>query len=168
MESDDSDFIERQGPAFLPHLLRRLSDALVDSGEVWYREQGLSIHPRTSSTLLALDEKGALGVSELAQLLRQSHPLVIQWIRQLGELELVTVEGDPDDRRRSLVSLTRKGKAEVRRLRTALRTLAKSTQALMDEAIPGLFDALWRLEKTNRRVPLLERLRSAGSGRAPK
>src|SRR5690242_12562275 len=63
-----NDFIRRQGPAFLAHLLRRLSDELVRGADDWYPQVGVAAPPRTASTLLALDERGPLGVTEISAL----------------------------------------------------------------------------------------------------
>ncbi|HEY4126681.1 MAG TPA: MarR family transcriptional regulator [Gammaproteobacteria bacterium] len=163
------DFIQRQGPAFLAHLLRRISDELVRGADAWSPEVGVSAPPRTTSTLLALDEHGPLGVTEIAKLLRQSHPLVINWVKQLQDHGLIKTQADTGDGRRTVVALTAKGVAEVRHIRKALRRMSEASQALMDEAAPGLFDALWRMEQACRREPFAERLRGsaprAGKGK---
>lgn len=161
------DFIRRQGPAFLAHLLRRLSDELVRGADQWYPEMGVTASPRTTSTLLALDEHGPLGVTEISALLRQSHPLVINWIKQLKAGGFVEMRADKADGRRTLVALTRKGHDEVRRLREALMGMGEASRALMDEAAPGLFEALWRMESACRRRSFAERLQghtAASSG----
>ena len=162
----DEDFIRKQGPAYLAHLLRRLSDELVRGADAWYPEVGMNAPPRTTSTLLALDEYGPLGVTEISALLRQSHPLVINWIRQLQAQGFIKTRLDKGDRRRTIVALTAKGAAETRQLRKALIRMGKASQALMDEASPGLFGALWRMEQACRREPFAERLRK--SPRKPK
>lgn len=152
------DFIRMQGPAFLAHLLRRLSDELVQGAGDWYPKAGVSAPPRTASTLLALDANGPLGVTTIAAVLRQSHPLVITWIRQLEALALVETLADPHDRRRSVIALTRKGRAEVKRLREALAPMEQASRELLDAAAPGMFDALWRMEQACRDQPFIERL----------
>lgn len=159
----DGDFIRSQGPAYLAHLLGRLCDELVRGADAWYPEVGVTAPPRTTSTLLALDAQGPLGVTELAALLRQSHPLVINWIKQLQRHGFVETRADEADRRRTVVALTTQGRAETRRLRKALTRMAETSQALMDEAAPGLFDALWRMEQACRREPFARRLRGAAS-----
>lgn len=159
-EGIDEDFIRRQGPAYLAHLLRRLSDELVRGADAWYPSVGVTAPPRTTSTLLALDEHGPLGVTEISTLLRQSHPLVINWIKQLRTLGFVKVRVDKGDRRRTIVALTAKGASEIRHLRKALVRMGETSQALMDEAAPGLFDALWRMEQACRRESFAERLRN--------
>ena len=158
------DFIHRQGPAYLAHLLRRLSDELVRGADAWYPDVGVTAPPRTTSTLLALDERGPLGVTEISTLLRQSHPLVINWIKQLQGQGFVKTRIDKRDRRRTVVALTTKGMTETRHLRKALVRMGEASQALMDEAGPGLFHALWRMEQACRREPFDDRLRNS---RAP-
>jgi len=160
------DFIAKQGPAFLAHLLRRLSDELVAGADRWYPEAGVTAAPRTTSTLLALDEHGELSVTRLAGVLRQSHPLVITWIRQLQSRGLVKSVADPRDGRRTILALTAKGRAEVKRLRDALSTMGEASQELMDSAAPGLFDALWRMEQACRDKPFVEQLREKREGRS--
>lgn len=155
------DFIRRQGPAYLAHLLGRLSDELVRGADAWYPEVGVTAPPRTTSTLLALDEHGPMGITEISTLLRQSHPLIISWTRQLQDCGFVETRTDTDDRRRTIVALTRKGVAETRRLRKALARMGEVSQALMDEAASGLFGALWRMEQACRREPFADRLRGS-------
>lgn len=162
-EGVGEDFIHRQGPAYLAHLLRRLSDELVRGADAWYPVVGVHAPPRTTSTLLVLDERGALGVTEISTVLRQSHPLVINWIKQLKVQGFVRTRIDKGDRRRTLVALTPKGVGEARRLRKALIGMGETSQALMDEAAPGLFDALWRMEQACRRESFADRLRESSS-----
>lgn len=153
------DFIAAQGPAFLAHLLRRLSDELIQGAAAWYPGVGVTAPPRTISTLLALDDEGPLGVTELAALLRQSHPLVITWIRELTSLSLVAAKGDPKDRRRSLIRLTAKGKAEVGRARAALVIMERASMHLLDQGGDGVLAALWRMEGACRSTSFADLLR---------
>jgi DNA-binding MarR family transcriptional regulator len=156
------DFIRHQGPAFLAHLLRRLSDELVRGASEWYPEVDVTAPPRTTSTLLALAEHGPLGVTEIATLLRQSHPLVISWIRQLKAEGFVKSRADAHDGRRTVIALSAKGTAEVARLRKALIVMGDASRQLMDDAGPDLFAALWRMEQACRRTPFAQQLRERG------
>ncbi|HSN16570.1 MAG TPA: MarR family winged helix-turn-helix transcriptional regulator [Gammaproteobacteria bacterium] len=172
-EDLSQDFIRSHGPAYLAHLLRRLSDELVRGAEAWYPEVGVTAPPRTTSTLLALEEHGPLGVVELARLLRQSHPLVITWVKQLQEQGFIKTRVDTADRRRTVIALTAAGTAEVRRLRKALKRMGETSQALLDEAASGLFEALWRMEQACRDESFADRLRGSsatgkGTRRHPK
>jgi DNA-binding MarR family transcriptional regulator len=154
-----NDFIHQQGPAFLAHLLRRLADELVQSAADWYPTVGVTAPPRTISTLLALDAHGPLGVTELADLLRQSHPLVIVWIKELSRLSLVTSKSDRADKRRTLISLTDKGRKQLVNVRKALATMERASAELLDLAGENAWQALWAMERGCREQPFLERLR---------
>jgi DNA-binding MarR family transcriptional regulator len=160
------DFIQHKGPAFLAHLLRRLSDELVRGASAWYPQAGVDAPPRTTSTLLALAERGPLGVTEIASLLRQSHPLVISWIRQLDAAGLIRSRADARDGRRTVIALTAKGRDEVARLREALVVMAAASQQLMDAAGPGLFEALTRMDDACRRVPFERQLQATHAMKA--
>lgn len=155
------DFIKREGLGFLAHLLRRLSDDFVRAFEDWYPEVEMEAPARTRSTLQALNVHASLGVTELAAMLRQSHPLVINWIKQLKKLDLVVTKSDPGDGRRTLVSLTPAGKIEAEKGFYSRRVGAHAYTKLMQEAEADVFEALWRLEEACRRKPFLERLREA-------
>jgi DNA-binding MarR family transcriptional regulator len=153
-----NDFIHQQGPAFLAHLLRRLADELVQGASDWYPTVGVTAPPRTISTLLALDDRGPLGVTELADLLQQSHPLVIVWIKELSHLSLVTTKTDPDDGRRTVISLTRKGRKELVNVRKALVTMERASVELLDLAGKNTWQSLWAMELGRREESFLRRL----------
>jgi DNA-binding MarR family transcriptional regulator len=154
-----NDFIHLQGPAFLAHLLRRLADELIQGAADWYPTVGVTAPPRTISTLLALNDRGPLGVTELADLLRQSHPLVIVWIKELSRLSLVASKSDPADGRRTLVSLTGKGRKELLSVRKALITMEQASAELLNLAGENTWQALWAMERGCAEQPFLERLR---------
>jgi DNA-binding MarR family transcriptional regulator len=153
-----NDFIHRQGPAFLAHLLRRLADELVQGAADWYPTVGVTAPPRTISTLLALDDRGPLGVTELADLLQQSHPLVIVWIKELSRLSLVTSKADSQDGRRTVVSLTSKGRKELINVRKALLIMERTSVELLDLAGKKTWEALWTMELGRREQSFLQRL----------
>ena len=153
-----NDFIHDQGPAFLAHLLRRLADELVQAAASWYPTVGVSAPPRTISTLLALDQYGPLSVTELASELRQSHPLVIVWIKELTRLSLVAAKADPDDGRRTVMVLTGKGRKELVKVRAALKIMERASADLLDASGENIWQALWAMERSCREEPFLQRL----------
>ncbi|KAF1718225.1 hypothetical protein CSC74_04900 [Pseudoxanthomonas yeongjuensis] len=154
-----NDFIEQQGPAFLAHLLRRLADELIAGAANWYPTAGVTAPPRTISTLLALQDHGPLGVTELATMLRQSHPLVIVWIKELTALSFIASKAHPGDGRKTLIRLTAKGKKEVEKVRKALFAMEQASKRLMDEGGADVWASLWRMERACRKTPFAERLR---------
>lgn len=155
----DGDFIKKQGLPFMTHVLWRLQEHIVRACATWGVEGGYVAPPRTHSTMQALHEHGPLSVTELALVLRQSHPLVITWIRQLRELGLVEAGSDPKDGRRTILSLTTAGEAEIEALKAARVLIERAFETLMAEAEAPVFEPLWRMEEALRREGFLERLR---------
>lgn len=109
--------------------------------------------------MLLLLTQGSQGVTEIADQLRQSHPLVINWISQLRALDLVTKSPDPQDRRRTLVALTDAGVAEAMRMAAASPMIGAAYADVLAEADADLFDALWRVHDLIGRGRLADALR---------
>ena len=162
---DEPDLIRQLGLPYFAHLLRRLSDEFVRGFDAWNSDAGLLSPTRTRSTLMALKKHGELGVTEVATLIRQSHPLVITWVRQLKELGLVSSISDPDDGRRTVLRLTEAGEQEVLRLQWSDEISRAAYLDLLADAGAGeeLFHTLWRMEEVCRRRPFEDRLRDSGS-----
>lgn len=152
------DFIKNLGTPFMAHVLRRLYDDFLENIELWYEEIGVRAPPRTHSTMVALEEK-PMGMTELAGKLRQSHQLVLTWVRQLARLGFVETDKDPGDGRRTVLSLTEQGRAELAKHRHADALIGRAYERLMREADASVFEALWRIEEACRTESLLERLR---------
>jgi|TARA_R110002049_G_scaffold115952_3_gene268224 DNA-binding MarR family transcriptional regulator len=161
LNDEEPDFIESLGPAFTAHLLRRISDELVQADKLWHAQQGIANPPRASSTLLALDQKEPLSMTEIATLLRQSHQLIQQWVRELEKKGLAEISPDPADRRRSIIALTALGKEQAAELREAIAPAERATLALLEEVSPDLYASLWALEHRLRDQPMIGRIRAS-------
>lgn len=144
-DNDRLDFIRAQGLPFLAHVLRRISDQMVTAAGDWEEELGIRAPPRTASTIKLLDTQGEQSVTQIADKLRQSHPLVITWIRQLEKLKLVRSFADPQDGRRTLIALTAAGRTEARRMAEASEVIGRAYAKLLREADAEVFEPLWRL-----------------------
>lgn len=162
---DQADFIRELGLPYFAHLLRRLSDEFVRGFDAWNSDAGLLSPTRTRSTLMALKRHEGLGVTEVATLIRQSHPLVITWIRQLKELGLVSSVADPNDGRRTVLRLTDAGEQEVQRLQRSDEISRAAYLGLLADAgvDEEMFNALWRIEEVCRRRAFEDRLRNCAT-----
>ena len=153
------DFVKRHGMGFFVHILWRLRDHIMRAYEEWGPEIGYLAPPRTHSTLLAVHEAGSISVTEIASTIRTSHPLVITWIRQLKEAGLVVSASDPEDARRTLITLTPLGRDEIERQKAARVLITRAFERLMTEADAPVYEPLWRIEAALRREPFIDRLR---------
>lgn len=155
---NNRDFVRSLGPAFLPHILRRLSDLMVDGGAEWVASDPTMPPLRTHSTMLALEETGQLSVTQLATLLRQSHPLVLQWLGALEKRGLVARQRDPDDGRRTMLHLTDDGVATMPAIHHVRTVNEKVTRRLMQELGDDLWERLRQLEALMAERPHVARM----------
>ena len=157
-ETDQPDFVQAEGVFFLAHILRRLSDEIIEGCVSWYADMGLDVPPRTASILHLLYRRGPQSVTEMSSALRQSHSLAIQWIRQLTALRLVETAKDESDRRRTIVSLTAQGTATAERLIGSHEAFEMAYSQLARDADADPFDALWRMQGALRQRSMRDRL----------
>lgn len=160
-DDDRTDFIRAQGLPFMAHLLRRISDMMVAEAGAWEDEElGVRAPPRTASTMLLLAGQGPQNVTQLAEKLGQSHPLIISWLKQLEELDLIKSSSDPADARRTLIALTPAGRAEAKRMAEGSERIGRAYAKLLREADADVHEALWRVHDLLRQGRLAALLRA--------
>jgi DNA-binding MarR family transcriptional regulator len=162
----NTDFITSLGPAFLARRLRALSDQFVDDIQVYLTEQGVQAPARGLSTVMLIATAPGTGVTQLAEKLGFSHPLMINLLSQLEKLGLVRFQADSADKRRRLVYLTREGEAEVSKLKSAIPAITAAYASLSQQAGHDLWAALEDMSRAMQEKPYLERLRAFGAGNA--
>lgn len=159
----EEDFIVSLGLPFLAHRLRRASEQIVEATSVFQRNSGFTGPPRSGSTLLLLESEGPLGITEISNRLRLSHPLIIRLVRGLIEEEYVTEARDSADARRRLVILTDKGKRHVAYLYELNIVFAEAFRRLFREAGVDMYCAVDKFEQAIAERSLVDRLADASS-----
>ncbi|MBP6013953.1 MAG: MarR family transcriptional regulator [Alphaproteobacteria bacterium] len=148
----------RLSGAFLANRLDRLADLIVAQGEALLGEAGLNIPSRTVSLLLLVGDHGELSAADAATLLGHPHQLVTQRTELLIGLSLIARKNDPSDRRRKILTLSAKGKAQYARLQIRLAEAAAVFTALFDEIACDLSAMAAKAQAALERRPLLERI----------
>lgn len=154
-----SAFIRSLGRPFVASALRRVGEAFQAGASEWFIECGIVAPLRTSGALLLLQERGPQGVIEIATELRQSHPTIIVWIKELDTLGLIQSRPSNTDGRRNIISLTQAGEEQAAFIRSAQNVLAGAYATLCAEAGTDIFEGVLRLEELCRRQSMAERLR---------
>ena len=160
-----SDFVTELGRPFLAHRLKRAAELLVAGSGKWLPETGVTAPPRSMSALLLLRREGPLSVTDIAERLRFTHPLIIALLAQLESRGFTTVARDPNDARRRMITLTPEGERETDRVDAAAEVIGRAYQALFDEIGLDLLDAVSRLESACAAQPFSERLRAAADSK---
>lgn len=155
-----ADFIHEQGLIFFPHVLRRLANRFVHACDAVFPAYGIVVPPRAVSTVHLIFSRGPQGVTDIAAVIRQSHPLVISWLKQLRDQGLVEMDKDPRDRRRTVVTLTEEGGRQAQLLLDVRPAFEAAYRRLMSEADAEVFDAAWRLEAALVKQSFEDRIRA--------
>jgi DNA-binding MarR family transcriptional regulator len=128
--------------------LTRLRMALGRLGRVLRQQTDDGLSYALISLLLNIARNQPVTAGDLAIGEGVSPPAVTRSLNRLTELNLVTRQPDPDDRRASLITLTPEGKRERERLlETRERWLSEHLLRLSTEEIQMLLAALPALER---------------------
>jgi DNA-binding MarR family transcriptional regulator len=158
----EPDYVTSLGRPFTAHRLRRLAELLVDGYASWLPRFGVTAPARSLSTLILLARQGAQGVTELADKLQLSHPLLIKLVAGLEELGLVTARQDPRDGRRRPILLTPRGEAEAQRVVEAVAVMDAAYEDLFDEVQADLIAVVSAIEAACIREDFSARLARKG------
>jgi len=108
------------GMTFFARHLHRLRVVISDQSDTIFEQAGITVPAHCASVMLLLAEHEETPVMKLADALGYSHQLLIQRITLLEKHGCVRKYKDPSDRRKSLVSLSKRGRNEVRKVQEAL------------------------------------------------
>lgn len=102
--------------------------------------------PSQLSALVTVDERGPLRISALATQESLGAPAATRVVASLEEAGLIMRSSDPDDKRASLIALTKKGSETLKALRqeratglgAQLDALSEPERRLLERALPVL------------------------------
>lgn len=103
------DIVRTLGFLCLGSRLRRIGERLQADTQQIIEQAGLSIQAGQYPFLAAIDRAGPLTIGELAQAVGITQPGATRTVGQLLELGFIDMQPAPEDQRRRLVSLTKKG-----------------------------------------------------------
>ncbi|MBX7536146.1 MarR family transcriptional regulator [Qipengyuania sp. GH1] len=138
--------IEAYGAFAIGGRLRRLSDRIDRDAKSIYEKIGVQFEQRWFPVFNCLRAGEALNVTEIADRLGLSHVSVSVIRKSLENAELVTSKVDENDGRRSVLTLTAKGKALSEELGPLFSALDLAAAELNKEA-GNAITAIARLEK---------------------
>jgi len=133
---------DRFGAAFVDMRLHRLRVLITEQSDELFRERGIEASSAAASVLLLLLERKHASITQIAEALGYSHQLINHRLKQLEALGLLARIVDARDRRKWLVKLTAKGRAEANRVAGILPLIASAFDALFARAGIDLSAAL--------------------------
>ncbi|MCJ2185240.1 bifunctional helix-turn-helix transcriptional regulator/GNAT family N-acetyltransferase [Novosphingobium beihaiensis] len=154
-----TDAVAKMGPLFLATRLKRLGERMQAGAAAIIAESGLPLLPAHMPVLAMLDRK-AMTVGQLAEAVGTSQPGVTRIVGQLAKLGFVTTAPCTDQRQR-LVSLTGTGEAAM--IRTKLQVwprVGRAAELLCEELGGDLMARIAEIEAALARQSLESRARA--------
>ncbi|MEL7198205.1 MAG: hypothetical protein AAGL10_07800 [Pseudomonadota bacterium] len=149
--------------AFIGARAMRLSNIIARQGDEYYEGAGLTVPSRTTSTILFIGNNGPSSLVEIARALGEQHQLTAQRTALLEDLSILQRKSDPNDQRRKLFELTKRGAAEAafaedlcRKVMDVLDDLNNELGFDLGEALDAAYRALSRKSLIERSETILD------------
>jgi len=162
---NQSPFIDKHSlrDAFLGNLLERLVELIVHQGNAMLAATGVSFPSRAVSTILLIAERTMISAADIAKELGQPHQLVTQRIELLLKLGIIQRKEDPNDRRRKVLLLSKKGHAEFKLLQQSLSEANNALAELQQDIGTDLTSAAHAAISALKQRPILDRISAPNS-----
>jgi DNA-binding MarR family transcriptional regulator len=145
-KGDGNDYLASLGPLALAARLKRLSDRMMHDGRLLYRDLRLNLEPNWYLVFLLLEREGKLSITEVASALGWTHPSLVSLKSAMLERGFLQAFGAPEDGRRKLLRLSKRGLAELERARPVWDGARRGVKQLLDETGVDVLQAVGALE----------------------
>jgi DNA-binding MarR family transcriptional regulator/N-acetylglutamate synthase-like GNAT family acetyltransferase len=147
MSKTGTDLIKHLGELAFATRLKRLAESLqADVGRI-YREMNVDFEPKWFTMLYALYHNKTMSVIELSNLLKLTHPAIIQFAEQMQDKKLVAFIKDKTDARKKLIHLTTKGKNIFEGIEPILYEIEVANREFLRESGADVLGIIEKMEK---------------------
>lgn len=153
-----NDFFRKLGPIALGSRLRYTSDRFTQEAAKIYSLYGLELEPRWFPILYALLLQDNQSVTELAEVIGHSQASVSQIIKEMNRRKFVRISNDPEDRRKTIVTLSPKAHQHLPALQQQVADVKQAVDNLLAQTQHNLWQALNELDYLLEEQSLLERV----------
>jgi len=138
--------------------LKRLSDSLYKQIDEVYKKEKVDFQARNFPLLQLLKENESMSVTELAEVLGQTHPAISQISKKLQQKGLIYDHSDALDDRRRLLSITPAGFELVDQLTPVWKDMQVILGRLMSISSGNLLNSVELLERQLTKQNLIDRM----------
>ena len=157
------DFLNELAELALGSRLKRMSERMLASASNVYQEFGMSINPKWFTLMALLDVKDSnkqiLTIVEASNLLGLTQPALSQFCKELQNNNLIRIVKDKSDSRKRILSLTAKGREQLKQMKPIWDAVQQAAVDLCTEHNNDFYRSLLLLEKSFSHESLLTRTR---------
>jgi DNA-binding MarR family transcriptional regulator len=140
--------------------LRRLSEYFLMEVNKVYEQAGIAFDASWFPVFYILSRQQNIPLIDIAEQLEVSHSAVSQLITSLKKKGLVKTAPCPDDGRRQLVMLSKKGEELLQQVQPVWEAITVAMKELTEENKQSrqLLEAVWQVESAVQSMPLSARI----------
>lgn len=153
------DVIKQLGELALATRLKRLSDRLLHDVSRIYDEQGFDFDPRWFALLNLIRRENSITVVDASEVLRISHPAVVQLANQLEKKKIISTSKDKADGRKRNLQLTEKGKDLLHKLAPLLKKIEEANREFLASTGYDVLSIIEKLEQGLEKKSMYERVK---------
>ena len=129
-------------------------------------ESKIEFEPRGIYPLVILNEKTKASIKEIADILGMTHPAIVQVVNSLNNKGLIIQRKSTEDKRKTLIELTEKGKKELDRIKPVLNEVELAVESIINEKDTNLTYLLSKLNDAVTGKILLQMVNEASKQKA--
>jgi DNA-binding MarR family transcriptional regulator len=152
------DHVSELGALALATRIRRLLEQLLRDGKRVYQTAGVDFEVRWFGVFHLLTQRSPISITEIAHMLGQSHPTVIQVVDEMTRRGLLKSTLDGSDGRRRQITPTLEGRRLAKRLDPIWRAFAEAGREVVTEGGNDFITSLSQLEIAIGRESMFERI----------
>jgi ribosomal protein S18 acetylase RimI-like enzyme len=133
-------FYEQLGKKALGSRLRQISEMMTNEAAQLYTVYGSDFQPRWLPVYIVLSENDALSVTEISQIVGQTHASISQIVKEMKKNGFVSDAKCVDDGRKNLISLTDVARA----LKPQIDAQLTDCEAAVEQIFSGMTYDLWK------------------------
>ncbi len=133
-------FYEQLGKKMLGSRLRQISEMMTTEATKMHALYGTDFQPRWAPVYIVLSENDALSVTEISQIIGQTHASISQIVKEMKQKNYVSDAKCVDDGRKNRISLTEAGLA----IQPQIQEVLMDCDAAVGQIFSGMTYDLWK------------------------
>lgn len=138
--------------------IKRLSDTLMRDVKKVYQSLYIDFDPYLFPTFKTICDEGQISTGELSEILQITQPAVTQFINTLKKKELVSIQIDTRDKRKKLISLSKKGSDLAERLHPIWKIIQQELTLFIQREPTSFMDHIQLTERKQQEKRLYTRI----------
>lgn len=151
-------FFDDVGKLAMGSRVRYLADLISQDAAEIYKSYETNLQPKWFPVFYLLAKDGESNVTAIAESIGHSHASVSKILTEMSNARLLSEKEDPTDRRRTVVSLSKRGKEIAEKLETQSLDVSAAIEEITQQASHDLWAALAEWEYLLGKKSLLERV----------